>query len=299
LVTSALRLPFFISICPTLFLFTLRVLYLLSISWLKWSDPIVDTFRDLWVPLQLLQGHVLYGDLFYEYGFLPPFLLAIFYAIAGGSISTMVAIGILFTGLETLILFNLARLFLNRFLSLLFALNFLFVFAFGLLRKDTALFCYIISYSYSTLLFLLFASTALFFFIRFLNEQRIRLLLYWSIILSLAFLCRPEMTFLLWLTFVFIAVYSYILYNTSFRHPHSAVYILSPFLIALTSYLLFLLSTHSLAAFHESVIRHVFYQLSSRSPFTSTFFGASHIWRSKYFSVNSFFLRDQAAVFHS
>ena len=63
------------------FLVSASFLGLLAITWLKWGDVIIDTFRDLWVPLQMINGRALYKDIFYEYGFMPPYILAIIYRL--------------------------------------------------------------------------------------------------------------------------------------------------------------------------------------------------------------------------
>jgi len=40
-------------------------LYLLNFTWFKWGDLIVDAGREMYIPLELSQGKLLYRDIFY------------------------------------------------------------------------------------------------------------------------------------------------------------------------------------------------------------------------------------------
>jgi hypothetical protein len=181
--------------------------YALDTTWLKWGDLIIDTFRDLWVPMQLIDGRVLYRDIFYEYGFIPPYILAIIYRIFGGTILTMVMCGILITVLEAYFLFRISRLFMDAVLSGVLTVNVLTVFAFNRLHTETAIFTYILPYSFAVMFFMLSVTIALFCFLRFICNSRYRDLLAWEIFMVLAFLSRPIFRYLcgfhllLWLAF--------------------------------------------------------------------------------------------------
>ena len=70
---------------------------LLGFTWGAWPDVIVDFGRELYVPWQLGQGKVLYRDIAYFNGPLSPSLNALWFALFG-------------TGLRTLVLCNLAIL---------------------------------------------------------------------------------------------------------------------------------------------------------------------------------------------
>jgi hypothetical protein len=105
--------------------------FLLSQTWLKWGDLIIDTGRELWLPAELLKGKLLYKDIVSFYGFLPPYLIAGLYKIFGISINTMVYTGIALTLIVSFTIYRIARFFLDQGFSTLLVLNFLFVLAFG------------------------------------------------------------------------------------------------------------------------------------------------------------------------
>lgn len=66
----------------------------LAQSWRRWLDPIIDTGRDLYVPVALLNGAKLYRDIRYQYPPLTPYVLAGITGVAGHSLGVYAAIGI-------------------------------------------------------------------------------------------------------------------------------------------------------------------------------------------------------------
>ena len=102
-------------------------IYLLYATWLRWGHPITDTFREFWVPLQLLKGKILYKEVFYEYGFFPPYFIALLFKLFGVHIMTIVSCGIGIALTFIFILYKLARFFLDEYVSCLVVVTFLFV----------------------------------------------------------------------------------------------------------------------------------------------------------------------------
>ena len=55
----------------------------LSVSWQRWANPIVDCGREMYVPWRILEGDVLYRDLFFVYGPLVPYWHATLFLVFG------------------------------------------------------------------------------------------------------------------------------------------------------------------------------------------------------------------------
>jgi hypothetical protein len=229
-------------------------IYLLSVSWHRWGDLIIDTGREFWIPLQILKGKLLYKDLFYEHGPLAPYLLAFLYKVGGVHINAVIGCGITITVLMALLLYKIARFFLDELTSGLAVLTFLFVFAFG--SYDYAgIFNFILPYSFASTFFILFISSALYFFIKFVFFEKEKYLLFWSLSLSCAFFSRIETTVLEWLAFLMVGGV-FILKGGHKRRWPWVLYLISPALISLMGYFLFLFGTRAFAGFKESVISH-------------------------------------------
>lgn len=78
------------------------------LSWNRWADPLVDTGRELEVPLRLAAGERLYADVHSYYGPLAPLLLAAGVKLFGGSLLLFVAAGIALSAASLLALVRLA-----------------------------------------------------------------------------------------------------------------------------------------------------------------------------------------------
>ncbi len=74
---------------------------LFASSYQRWGHPIIDLGRDLYLPSQILEGRVLYRELLYNYGPLPPYLLALVVAVLGDTLPVFEGFGIA-VGIATL-----------------------------------------------------------------------------------------------------------------------------------------------------------------------------------------------------
>jgi len=221
---------------------------LLFVSWLRWGNLIVDTFNDPWIAYKISEGGVLYKDIHYMFGPLPPYFIAFLYKMFGVNLFCLVFTGVALALAATLFIYRLSRLFLGRAFSTLVTLNFLFVFAFGCYCYS-GLFNFILPYNFASTFFATFSLSALYFFIKFVKKERYGYLLCWVISMYLAFLSRMETSFAIWAVFAFLHV----------THAHKkkgliAAEALSPLLLALLSYLVFLRSNGALDGFRESII---------------------------------------------
>lgn len=231
-------------------------IYLLAASWLRWGDLFADTNREFWLPLQLLQGKILYREIFYEYGFFPPYFLAGLYRIFGAHINVLVGCGIGLTAGVAILLYKITRLFLDSLIAGLTAFTFLFVFAFGYYYDWSGISHFILPYSFASTFFMFFVCVALYWYLKFLFTAQGRFLWLWSLFMVLALLSRIELSAVIWVGFL--AVGGFYLLICRPRSRWSIVFALcSPVLIGSILYGVFLLSMHAWNGFYVSIIQHI------------------------------------------
>lgn len=235
------------------FVLGLSFYYLLNVGWLRWGNLIVDTPRELWLPLKLLEGKVLYKDLWYPFGFFPPYFLALIYKIFGVHINTLVGCGIGITLLTSVFIYKIARFFLDEVDCGITVLTFLFVLAFPYYQLYSGIFNFILPYSFAATFFILFVSASLYLFLKFISTASEKWLFFWSLSLSLAFLTRPEMSFPVWAGFV-LSVIIFKFKNKSIKFLKLIFYLFLPLIISFSLYGLFFFKFDAFAAFKEGII---------------------------------------------
>ena len=236
------------------FIFATSLIFFLFITWNKWGALIIDTFRDPWIAYKISQGQVLYRDIFYSYGFLPPYLISLLYKIFGVNIQCLIWTGIIITAISYVLIYRISRFFLNRAFSTLCALTFLSVFAFGFYRYNN-IFNFILPYSLPSTFVAMFTLFALYFFLKFIRRPLNKHLWGWIISMHLAFLCRLDLSFFAWVVFVVLAL-TYIFKGK--KHPYLIFYLAAPFLSGVLSYWLFLFVNRAFGGFKESIIDYFF-----------------------------------------
>ncbi len=237
-------------------------LYFLALSWLKWGNPVVDTFRDQWVAYNLTVGKTLYKDIFYHYGFLAPYSISFLYKIFGVNIIYSVFLGIFITGFSCYFLYKLSRLFLNRAFSTVLLLNFLLVFAFGCYCSN-CIFNFILPYSFSSTFLIMFILSSLYFYIKFIRKKHYRYLVFWALSIYFVFLSRVDFGVFIWLVFVAI----FIGCIPKERKSKVIIYMFIPFLMSLLSYWLFLYLNNAFFYFRESIINMISFCLEGGNKF--------------------------------
>ena len=246
--------PVFMSTIIYLFVVASSLFYFLSIGWLKWGDSIIDTGERLWLPAQILKGRVLYEDFIYIYGFFPLHFLALIYKIFGIHIISLVGCGIVITILITIFIYKISLLFINKEISLVIVLTFLYVFAFGFYQHP-CIFNFILPYRFESTFFILFISFSLFLFLKFILFKKEKYLFFWSIAMSFAFFSRILISIIPYLAFIIIGEF-YIWKDNGKKAWHWRLYLVAPFFISLSGYIcyvLFLFKTRSFAALTESL----------------------------------------------
>jgi hypothetical protein len=229
--------------------FLLGFSYALWISWTKWGSLIIDTFRDLHVCEMILGGNLIYRDIAYEFGPLPPYLLSLACLVGGVKVGTVVAIGIATTVLLVLLVYKTARLFLNRVESLLAGMSYLLVFAFGIYMYH-GIFNTVLPYSFATQFFVLCIVAGLYAFLRFVLTSSRRYLWRWWVFMLLAFLCRLDMALFCWVAFALgLAVACWKRESCPIRRLQSGTIVISAILVAAGIYGTYLVAAHALHGF--------------------------------------------------
>jgi len=109
----------------------LLYIYLLSKSWLRWMDPMVDFPRDLYLAWRVSEGDLLYQRVANWYGPLAQLAQAAAFRVFGVGIDTIVWTNVVLTAAVIFLLRDIFRTMGNRLSGWLAAVVFLGVFAFG------------------------------------------------------------------------------------------------------------------------------------------------------------------------
>ena len=169
----------------------LSFIYLFKISWLKWGGLIIDTGRELYIPMKILRGAVLYKDIAYEYGPFSPYFNSLLCAVFGIHMRSFIISGGLTVTALSFLYYKISRIFLNSFLSTLSSVTFLFVLAFGH-YYEAGIFNYIIPYSYPAIHSVAFGLASLFYYYLDLTKGK-RVYRYLSaLFIALALITRIE-----------------------------------------------------------------------------------------------------------
>lgn len=84
-------------------------LAMLLLSWRRWTSLIVDTGREMDLPLRLLRGELLYRDIHYLYPPLSPYFNALLYRVFGVSLEVLNVSGVLCALVIVALCFAIAR----------------------------------------------------------------------------------------------------------------------------------------------------------------------------------------------
>lgn len=99
--------------------------FLFVVTWASWPNLIVDCGREMYVPAALLSGKRLYGDVWYPYGPLAPWMNALLFRAFGTTLNTLYFAGLAVISGSALVLHSIARRFLPPVGALVCGLGFL------------------------------------------------------------------------------------------------------------------------------------------------------------------------------
>lgn len=104
---------------------------MLSVSWQKWPDILVDFGSELYLPWQINNGRVLYWDLAYFHPPLSPYLNALLFKIFGSSLMTLVGFNLMLIVVLTYLIYRLFLGMSDGIVATAAAATFLGIFAFS------------------------------------------------------------------------------------------------------------------------------------------------------------------------
>jgi 4-amino-4-deoxy-L-arabinose transferase-like glycosyltransferase len=155
-------------------------------SWARWGNFQIDCGRELYIPTQILQGKMLYGDLWFPHGPLASYVEAALLGLFGHHLYVLYLFGICLSVTCALLLFQIGARIDERAAALTAALVLLFE------GFEPSLFSYIFPYAYTAPLGLLLGLTCLWFTIRDILGTRSHNLMAAGIAAGLAILCKQE-----------------------------------------------------------------------------------------------------------
>ncbi len=136
-----------------IFLLTVLFFALLPFFFLHQGLLLIDTGREFYIPSQMLNGSVLFKDIYNIYGALSYQFNALLFLIFGQKFTTLYIAGIFNSFIITITLYLLAREFLNKSISFLFTALMIFALVYNtFLYNSNLTYCFAIVYALSSFL---------------------------------------------------------------------------------------------------------------------------------------------------
>lgn len=151
-------------------LLILLFLAIIPFFYYKQGLLLIDTGREFYIPQQILDGNVLYKDIYNIYGALSYQVNAILMAIFGQKINVLYNMGCINSLLIIVTIYLLAREFLKKSFSFLFAIVMMFALVFPtFLYNSNLTYCFAIVYALSSFLF------SVLFLIKYIKNDNIKM----------------------------------------------------------------------------------------------------------------------------
>jgi hypothetical protein len=161
-------------------------LILAWLTWAHWGDIQVDCGRELYVPVQILRGKLLYRDLWYPYGPLEPYLAASLLWVFGQHLSVFYLFGLTLAIACALLSFDTGKILAGRAVGLTVAAAVL------LQGFQGSIFNYIFPYAYAATLGLMLALLCMLLALRHMLYGNGHSLMFAGLAAGFALLCKPE-----------------------------------------------------------------------------------------------------------
>ena len=161
-------------------------IFMAWLTWAHWGDIQIDCGRELYVPIEILRGKLLYRDLWYRYGPLPPYLQAALIAVFGKNLNVFYLFGLTMTIGCALLLFEIGAILEGSSVGLAAAMAFLFQ------GFSPWLFNYIFPYTYAATMGLSLSLLCVLFGERYLLGLAGYDLMVSALAAGLALLCKLE-----------------------------------------------------------------------------------------------------------
>jgi 4-amino-4-deoxy-L-arabinose transferase-like glycosyltransferase len=170
---------------------TALFVFMLLVTWNRWSHPIIDQGREMNVPARILSGERLYIDIMYYYGPFAPYFNALLYQVFGVHLKTLYASGILCAALVLVMIHWIGRRLLSPWAAALSTSLVLVTCAIQVNLGN-----YVQPYSYAALYGWIFAVGALVCALQYLRADADVAMLVGGILAAGAIVSKPEMTLL-------------------------------------------------------------------------------------------------------
>jgi hypothetical protein len=180
-------------------------------TWATWGDIQIDCGREIYVPLEILRGKLLYRDIWYPYGPLTPYVEATIVFLFGHSLNAFYSFGLAIAIGCALLLLEIGTMLEGRTVGLTAALALLFV-GFG-----HSIFNYVFPYSYGATIGLLLGLVCGLFTVRYVLDRPGCNLFLAGLAGSLALLCKLEFGIACYLMLAFVLVMEAVLQRL--MHP--------------------------------------------------------------------------------
>ena len=167
---------------------------MLSLSWRKWPDAIIDFGRELYIPWRISNGSVLYKDIAYFFGPLSVYVNAFLFKIFGASFMVLAVFNIILIILLTFVIYRIFLKTTNKLTATAAISLFLAVFAFS---QYTGIgnFNFVCPYTYSVTHGIFLSFLIIYIFLIYLENRAHKLLYLIGVLLGLVFLTKPEVFF--------------------------------------------------------------------------------------------------------
>jgi hypothetical protein len=156
------------------------------LTWAHWGDIQLDNGRELYVPMQILRGKLLYRDIYYAFGPLAPYGVALLLGLFGQHLYVLYILGLATTIADALLLFDIGLMVEGRAVGLTAALALL------LQGFQASSFNYVFPWSYAGSLGLMCSLLFLCLTLRHTIGRTRRDLMLAGLAAGLALLCKQE-----------------------------------------------------------------------------------------------------------
>jgi len=164
---------------------------MLSISWRKWPDILVDFGRELYIPWQLTEGKVLYLDVAHYYGPFSQYFNALLFKLFGTGLMTLAWFNIGLIIALVLLIYYFFSSTTDKYVAFAASATFLLMFAFSQ-YVVTGNYNFVCPYSHELTHGVFLAFVAFVIFLQFLRQHRIVYLTILGITTGIIFLTKLE-----------------------------------------------------------------------------------------------------------
>ncbi len=162
-------------------------IFLTVYTWGRWGDLQIDCGREVYVPVEILKGRMLYRDIWYPYGPLVPYMQAILVWCFGLHLNTFYCFGLFLNLSIAYLVYSLARRLLPPVTSVVVSIV--------CLRQGFSeyIFNYVFPYSYAAVVGLVLGLVCIYFLFQYVDTRVNRKLVFASLAAGLALLCKQEL----------------------------------------------------------------------------------------------------------